>query len=299
MASSKIDLIKISEPQHGYALDFESPRIKVSPFIKWAGGKRRLIPTLKEYMPPKEQINRYFEPFLGGGALFFHLQHKNSILSDANQELIELYKIVKDNVEDLIRVLKVHKNDKDYFYEVRAQEKENLTPVQRAARFIFLNKTCFNGLYRVNSKGKFNVPFGKYKNPKICDEEGLRSASMVLKKTTVQNVDFEKVAKEANTTDFIYFDPPYQPLSETSSFTSYTAKKFDEAEQKRLAKTYATLAEKGCFVMLSNSDTPLIRELYKDFYIHEVQASRAINRNGDGRGKITELLVINYYWAKK
>ena len=191
------------------------------------------------------------------------------------------------------------KNEKDYFYEVRAQIKEDLTPVQRAARFIFLNKTCFNGLYRVNSKGKFNVPFGKYKNPKICDEEGLRSASLALKETIVDNKDFEELLKKANTTDFIYFDPPYQPLNETSSFTSYTAKKFDKAEQKRLSKTYARLAEKGCFVMLSNSDTPLIRELYKDFYIHEVQANRAINRNGDGRGKITELLIINYYWAKK
>ena len=210
-----------------------------------------------------------------------------------------MYKIVRDNVEDLIEALKIHTNEKDYFYEVRAQTKEDLTSVQRAARFIFLNKTCFNGLYRVNSKGKFNVPFGKYKNPRICDEEGLRSASLALKKTIVDNKDFEELLKKANTTDFVYFDPPYQPLNEISSFTSYTAKKFDETEQKRLAKTYAILAEKGCFVMLSNSDTPLIRELYKDFYIHEVQASRAINRNGNGRGKLTELLIINYYWAQK
>lgn len=295
----KTKLLKIAEPQHGYALDFKSPRIKASPFIKWAGGKRKLIPDIKKYMPPKEQINRYFEPFLGGGALFFHLQHKNSILADANQELIELYKIVRDNVEDLIEALKIHKNEKDYFYEVRAQIKEDLTPVQRAARFIFLNKTCFNGLYRVNSKGKFNVPFGKYKNPKICNEEGLRSASLALKKTIIDNKDFEELLKKANTTDFIYFDPPYQPINKTSSFTSYTAKKFDEGEQERLAKTYARLAQKGCFVMLSNSDAPLIRELYKDFYIYEIQANRAINRNGNGRGKITELLIINYYWAKK
>lgn len=298
MENEKSKLIKIAEPQYGYALDFDTPRIKASPFIKWAGGKRNLIPTIKEYMPPREKINKYFEPFLGGGALFFHLQRQDSILSDANQELIELYTIVRDKVEELIETLKIHKNDEDYYYEVRAQKKEDLTPVQRAARFIFLNKTCFNGLYRVNSKGLFNVPFGRYKNPKICDEEGLRSASLVLKNSVLIDKDFAEVVKQAHITDFIYFDPPYQPISKTSSFTSYTIKKFDETEQRRLARIYTELAEKGCFVMLSNSNAPLIRELYNGFQIHEVQANRAISSKADGRGKIKELLIVNYCWEK-
>ena len=298
MCATKTKLIQISEPQLGYSVDFGSTRIKAAPFIKWAGGKRKLIPTITKFMPPRKQINKYFEPFLGGGALFFHLQHKNSILSDENKELIELYTIVRDNVEELIEALKIHKNDKDYFYEIRSQSLDDLTPIQRAARFIFLNKTCFNGLYRVNSKGQFNVPFGKYKNPKICDEEGLKASSLALQNAEIRNDDFEGILKQANTTDFIYFDPPYHPLSTTSSFTSYTAKNFDEQDQRRLVDIYTELADRGCFVMLSNSDTPLIRKLYKDFNLEEVFASRAINRNGDGRGKIKELLIINYEWVK-
>lgn len=300
MPRKKVKLLKVSEPQMGYALDFYNTRVKARPFIKWAGGKSQLLPYISKLFPPKDQINRYFEPFLGGGAVFFHLQHPKSFLSDTNNELVELYNIVKNHVEELIKALKPHKNEHDYFYEIRAQDPASLSEVKRAARFIYLNKTCFNGLYRVNSKGGFNVPFGKYKNPAICDEEGLRAASIALKSAKkITPGGYQNVLAQAKPTDFIYFDPPYHPLSKTSSFTSYTADKFGEEEQKQLADAYRELADRGCFVMLSNSGTPLIRELYKDFSVHEIQASRAINSKADGRGKITELLVINYYWAKK
>jgi len=299
MPAKKVKLLKISEPQMGYGLDFPSTRIKSKPFIKWAGGKSKILPQMAKLFPPKDQINRYFEPFLGGGAVFFHLQHPKSFLSDTNEELVELYETVKNNVEKLIKALKPHKNEHDYFYEIRAQNPANLSPIERAARFVYLNKTCFNGLYRVNSKGGFNVPFGRYKNPPICDIEGLRAASAALQHAKITQGDFQSVLVKAKTTDFIYFDPPYQPLNKTSSFTSYTSGGFGEKEQRQLAELYRELSNRGCFVMLSNSDTPLIRELYKDFTINEIQASRAINSNGTGRGKITELLVINYYWVKK
>ena len=299
MSLKKTKLIKIAEPQLGYALDFETSTVKATPFVKWAGGKRNLLPTIEKFMPPKDQINRYIEPFVGGGALFFHLQHPVSILADSNQELIEVYRVVKENVEELIQALKVHRNEKDYFYEVRARKPEDLTPIERASRFIFLNKTCFNGLYRVNSKGQFNVPFGRYKNPRICDEEGLRAASLALRNSTLLVGDFEQTLSKAKPTDFVYLDPPYHPISATSSFTSYTSDKFEESEQERLADIYSELVNRGCFVMLSNSDTPLIRKLYKDFSINEIQANRAISSKADGRGKIGELLIINYYWVNK
>jgi DNA adenine methylase len=299
MPIKKFKLLKISEPQIGYALDFNNTRVKAKPFIKWAGGKSQLLPNMSKLFPPREQIGTYFEPFLGGGAVFFYLQPPRAYLSDSNNELVELYNVVKNNVEELLEALKGHKNEPEYFYEIRAQDPSSLSVVRRAARFIYLNKTCFNGLYRVNSKGQFNVPFGRYKNPLIRDAEGLRAASMALQHAKIKHDDFQSVLTQAKPTDFIYFDPPYHPLNKTSSFTSYTSEKFGEEEQKQLANTYRLLAECGCFVMLSNSDTPLIRELYKDFHIHEIQASRAINSKPEGRGKITELLIINYYWAKK
>lgn len=299
MARKRSSLLKISEPQMGYALDFNNTRIKSRPFIKWAGGKSQLLPDMSTLFPPKQQIGRYFEPFLGGAAVFFYLQHPKSFLSDSNEELVELYKAVQQNVEELIKALKVHRNEHDYFYKIRAQSPSDLSPVQRAARFVFLNKTCFNGLYRVNSKGEFNVPFGKYKNPNICDMEGLRAASLALQHAKIANEDFESVLSRTKPTDFVYFDPPYHPINKTSSFTSYTSDKFSDDEQKRLACVYKELSDRGCFVMLSNSDTPLIRDLYKDFHIHEFQANRTINSNPNGRGKITELLIINYYWARK
>ncbi len=285
---------KIKEPQLGYNLELVTERIKAKPFIKWAGGKWQLLPLFAPYFPPFEKINTYFEPFLGGGAVFFHLQHPNSFLSDSNADLVEVYQIVQDDVENLIEALTVHQNDKAYYYKIRAQDTATLTPIERAARFIFLNKTCYNGLYRVNSKGQFNVPFGNYRNPKICDVEGLRAASLALQYANITTADFENVVSQAGYSDFVYFDPPYQPISQTSSFTSYTTEKFDDKEQERLAQVYRDLDKRGCYVMLSNSNAPLIRDLYAGFRINEVQANRAINCKADGRGKITELLITNY-----
>lgn len=267
---------------------------KARPFIKWAGGKSRLMPEIAIRFPPRDEIGGYFEPFLGGAAVFFHLNHPRSFLSDGNCDLVELYQVVQQNVEELIEALKIHKNERDYYYKIRSQNPSELTRVTRAARLIFLNKTCFNGLYRVNSKGQFNVPFGRHKNPAICDADGLHAASMALQQAEISSGDFESVLGRVQPKDFIYFDPPYHPLNRSSSFTSYTSGRFGEEEQRRLAETYRQLAARGCFVMLSNSDTPLIRELYRDFHIHEIQASRAINSKPEGRGKITELLIINY-----
>lgn len=268
--------------------------VKARPFIKWVGGKSQLLSAILPHMPPRENIGRYFEPFMGGAALFFAVQHPRSFLSDRNPELVELYQVVQQQVEELIQALKIHRNERDYFYEVRAQNPKELSAVQRAARLIYLNKTCYNGLYRVNSKGQFNVPFGRYKNPTICDEVGLQAASLALQGAEIKQNNFESILQQARPKDFIYFDPPYQPLSKTSSFTSYTADKFGEAEQKRLAEVFAELARRGCYVMQSNSNTPLIRDLYCDFTIHEIQAGRAINSKATGRGKITELLMVSY-----
>jgi len=282
------------EPQLGYDTELSYQRVEAKPFVKWAGGKRKLIPSFAPHFPLMQQTRMYFEPFLGGGAVFFHLQHPHSFLSDSNEELVELYMVVRDQVEDLIGPLKKHRNEEEYYYKVRAQNPTLLTPIERAARFIFLNKTCYNGLYRVNSKRQFNVPFGKYKKPLICATEKLRAASLALQNTKIFSADFEYAVSEAQNRDFVYFDPPYHPLSKTSSFTAYTAGKFDTSEQERLARVYRDLDRRGCYVMLSNSDTPLIRELYARFRIIEVQANRAINSKADGRGKITELLIINY-----
>ena len=267
---------------------------KARPFIKWAGGKHQLLPALSKRFPPLVGNERYFEPFLGGAAVFFHLGHPRSFLSDSNHDLVELYQVVQQDVEELIEALKTQRNQREYFYQVRSQNPRELTRVQRAARLIFLNKTCFNGLYRVNSKGQFNVPFGRYKNPAICDAKRLRAAGAALQRAHISLRDFESVLEKAKPGDFIYFDPPYHPLKKTSSFTSYTAGKFGEEEQRRLARVYAQLAEQGCYVMLSNSDTPLIRELYRNFHIHEIQANRSINSKPEGRGRITELLILNY-----
>ncbi len=284
----------VREPQVGYGVEFAYKRVDAAPFIKWAGGKRKLIPDFAPYFPPMQQIERYFEPFLGGGAVFFHLQHPCSFLSDSNEDLIEVYQVVKNKVEDLIQALQKHRNEEAYYYQVRSQNPETLSSVERAARFIFLNKTCYNGLYRVNSSGQFNVPFGRYKSPLICDPFGLRAANLALQRAEIVAADFEAALANAEHHDFVYCDPPYHPLSETSSFTAYTAGKFGISDQERLARVYRDLDRRGCYVMLSNSDMPLIRELYADFRIIEVQAPRAISSKADGRGKITELLIINY-----
>ena len=268
---------------------------KPKPFVKWAGGKRQIIKVLKENIP--ETFNRYIEPFVGGGALLFELLPSNAIINDINSELINTYLVIKDNVERLIESLKEHKNNENYYYKIRDLNPSELSKIERASRFIYLNKTCFNGLYRENSKGKFNVPFGKYKNPKILDEENLRAVSFYLCNNNIKiyNKDYKEICELAKKGDFVYLDPPYYPINKTSSFTKYTKYDFTEKDQIELSEVFKSLDKKGCFVMLSNSNTDFIKELYKDFYILEVEAGRYINCKGNLRKKRKlEVLIKNY-----
>ena len=275
---------------------------KPKPFVKWVGGKRQLLRQFRELglYPPEDFnpiTNTYYEPFVGGGAVFFDLLPKNAELSDLNNELVTTYNVIKNNVDELIQSLQKHIYDKEYYLEVRAKKVEDLSDVEVASRFIFLNRTGFNGLYRVNKSGQFNVPFGRYNNPVICDEDNLRRVSDALQDVTITHQDYKHVLKTAKNGDFIYLDPPYYPINATSSFTSYTAEGFLEKEQTELRDTFVKLHEKGCFVMLSNSDTPFINELYSGIdgiIINKITAGRSINSKGSGRGKITEVLVTNY-----
>lgn len=274
-----------------------SPR----PFLKWAGGKSQLITQYKPYFP--ETFKTYYEPFLGGGAIFFHLLPEKAILTDINPELINCYLCVKNEVEKLIELLEEHQynhalSPKEYYYKMRRLWGEG-NAVERAARLIYLNKTCYNGLYRENSQGKFNVPMGNYKFPKICHPELLRSVSGALKNAEIAVSSFENVLNSARSDDFVYFDPPYHPLSSTSNFTAYSRYNFNESEQIKLRDTFAELAKRGVKVMLSNSDCSFIRDLYKDFNISEISATRAINSNSKKRGKISEILVTSYEIAMK
>lgn len=267
-------------------------------FVKWAGGKKQLIEQFKPFFP--EKIERYFEPFVGGGAVAFYLlknhpEIKKIFLSDINEELITTYSVIKSNLEELIKLLKEYKKQhgKEFYYEIRSQDVKTLTRVQIATRFIYLNKTCFNGLYRVNSKGGFNVPMGKYKNPLICPEADLREISKFLKKDDMKIGQFYDAVKEAKKGDFIYFDPPYYPLKR-DSFTTYTKDKFLEKEQEKLKEVFSQLDKKSCKVMLSNSDTDFIKDLYKGYHINVVKATRMINRDAKNRGKINEVVITNY-----
>lgn len=266
------------------------------PFLKWAGGKGRLIEQYQPYFPT--QFQHYHEPFLGGGALFFHLARRcqDAVLSDLNEELINVYQCVRNHVETVIELLEGHQVNHcpHYYYDVRSQVSLS-SPYQRAARLIYLNKTCFNGLYRENSKGYFNVPMGRYKNPKICDPVTLKLASEVLQKTDIRCQTFPEILNRAfGREDFVYFDPPYHPISATSSFTGYNRYGFKAADQQQLQGTFSCLAERGVQIMLSNSDCPLIHRLYENFYIHPMQASRAINSKTQRRGKVSELLITSY-----
>ena len=275
---------------------------KPKPFVKWVGGKRQLLKQFRELnlYPPEcfnPESNTYFEPFVGGGAVFFDLLPKHAELSDTNRELVITYNVIKDNVDGLIKSLKKHIYNKEYYLRVRAQDINELSDIEIASRFIFLNRTGFNGMYRVNKSGQFNVPFGRYKNPLICDENNLRKVSEALQGITITHRDYKDVLELAKIGDFIYFDPPYYPLNPTSSFTAYTAKGFFEKEQIELRDTFVKLHERGCFVMLSNSDTPFINELYSELEgvsINKIIAGRAINSKGSKRGKINEVLITNY-----
>ena len=278
------------------AVVLEKLQQETYPIVKWVGGKRQLMFELLKNMP--ENYNRYFEPFIGGGALFFELQPDNAYISDMNEELINLYQVVRDNVDELITDLQKHDISKEYFMEIRnidrTEEYKSWSNVKKASRFIYLNRTCFNGMYRVNSKGEFNVPFGHYKNPKILDENNLINCSNLLQRTEIKHADFSEILKKVKKGDFVYFDPPYVPLSETSSFTSYTKDGFDIDMQFKLRDVCDELDSMGVKFLLSNSDTKLVNELYENYNIKKVFASRQINANADGRGKITEVLVRNY-----
>ena len=262
------------------------------PFLKWAGGKRQLLEAYEPHFPVK--YNVYIEPFLGGGAVFFHLAPRAAVLSDANRDLIDTYRAVKNHVARLISDLTNHRNEEEHYYSVRSTDPDELTKVERAARFIFLNRTCFNGLYRVNRQGHFNVPFGSYIRPKIVDETNLRAASRALRGTALKCGDFEQSMKLALRGDFIYLDPPYDPITSTASFTSYHHQPFGEDEQMRLANAYRRSDQRGCLLMLSNSDTPLVRKLYKGYSLIPFKARRAINSKPNGRGPVNEVLITNY-----
>jgi len=259
------------------------------PFLKWAGGKTQLLPEIYKLFP--KSFNRYHEPFVGGGAVFFGLGPSGCTLSDVNGDLINTYRIIRDDVGGLIELLKEHRAEEEYYYRVRSLKVANLNDTEAAARIIYLNRTCFNGLYRVNRRGEFNVPFGKYVNPRICNAENLYKVSARLKKVKLRHESVFDIARRVRRNDLVYFDPPYDPLSKTSSFTSYAKGGFGDEEQIRLAKLVRRLADRGVNVVLSNSDTPFIRELYKDFKIKGVYARRAINSRANRRGPVGEVLV--------
>jgi DNA adenine methylase len=276
----------------------------IKPYLKWAGGKRQLLSEIKKQLPKDIDNYTYFEPFVGAGAVFFELQPGKAVINDFNSQLILTYNAIKENVGELIALLKKYKekNDKKNFYEIRnldrnAEVFNKLTGVEKAARLIFLNKTCFNGLYRVNSQGFFNVPYGRYKNPAICEEAALRQISNYLNSNEIKilNCDFEQAVASADKDSFIYFDPPYHSPDNTN-FTGYQADGFGAEEQERLRNVMIRMTKRGVKCLLSNSDTDYIRQLYDHqfFDIVSVQAKRVINSDSAGRGSVNELLVINW-----
>ncbi|WP_247929302.1 DNA adenine methylase [Streptococcus mitis] len=278
----------------------EIKEVTLQPFTKWTGGKRQLLPVIRELMP--KTYNRYFEPFVGGGALFFDLAPKDAVINDFNAELINCYQQIKDNPQELIEILKIHQeyNSKEYYLDLRSADRDEridiMSEVQRAARILYMLRVDFNGLYRVNSKNQFNVPYGRYKNPKIVDEELISAISVYLNNNQleIKTGDFEKAVLDVQPGDFVYFDPPYIPLSETSAFTSYTHEGFSYADQVRLRDAFKRLSDTGAYVMLSNSSSALVEELYNDFNIHYVEATRTNGAKSSSRGKISEIIVTNY-----
>ncbi len=275
--------------------------IKGRPFVKWAGGKRQIIDKLKEYVP--DEFDTYYEPFVGGGALLFELSPKKAVINDSNKELMNVYNVLCDE-EKFKKMCSVLNNyevnhGEAFFYEIRSKDKnkktfDRLSDYTRAARTIYLNKACFNGLYRVNSKNEFNVPFGKKTKVNTYDGGNLITVSnyLTMNDVKIMSVDFEEAVKDAKKGDFIYFDPPYD--SDTKTFNSYTEEGFGKEEQVRLSRVYKELANKGCYVMLSNHNTMLVKELYKDYNIHKIEAKRNINANGKKRGMVEEVIITNY-----
>jgi len=295
------------EQLHAEQLQVERPRVEqpreegaqgsCRPFVKWAGGKRQLLPELQRYLPP--HFERYIEPFVGGGALFFELSARlrstrqpRALLADVNQRLIRTYEGVRDSVEDVIALLRDYLHEEQFYYRVRERAIDSQSNAEVAAWLIYLNKIGFNGLYRVNRQNRFNVPFGRHKNPTICDEQTLRACSRALAGVDLQVAGFEETAARAQAGDLVYFDPPYVPLSVTSSFTKYTSVGFDADAQVRLRDVALGLKQRGVHVLLSNSSARSVRELYgKDFEIAEVSATRNVNSKATGRGAVTELVI--------
>lgn len=270
----------------------------IAPFLKWVGGKRQLIPEIIRIMPKK--FTNYYEPFIGGGAVLFHIQPKKATINDLNEELINVYRTIKEAPEALIKDLETHKNESDYFYEIRGLDRnlefKNLSKVKRASRFIYLNKTCYNGLYRVNNSGEFNSPFGKYKNPNIVNEVTIRAVSKYLNSNQIEvlNTDYKNVLEGIKKGSFVYFDPPYEPVSKSSNFTGYVQGGFTIEDQIRLRDECNRLNDNGIKFMLSNSDSQIIKDLYKDYDINYVKAIRSINSNATKRGEINEVIIRNY-----
>jgi DNA adenine methylase len=270
----------------------------VSPFLKWVGGKRQIMSSIVEHLP--NTYTTYYEPFVGGGAVLFHLQPKNAVINDFNDELVNVYKIIKESPEELIKELKKHKNTSDYFYKIRSLDRtikfKSLSDIERASRIIYLNKTCYNGLYRVNNSGEFNSPFGKYKNPNIVNEPTIKAVSNYLNSSKIKlfSGDYEQVIKNPNKGAFVYLDPPYHPVSGSSNFTGYIQGGWEEADQVRLKDNCDRLNAKGVKFLLSNSAGKFIKDLYKNYKISIVKATRSINSDGDKRGEVEEVLIKNY-----
>lgn len=258
-------------------------QITNKPFLKWAGGKTQLLKELRKHAP-SGNYGKYIEPFVGGGALFFDLTPTRSLIADANEELINTYIVVRDNVSELIPVLKNHKNEEEYYYEIRAQKPQKCSSVERAARFIYLNKTCFNGLYRVNKNNQFNVPFGRRKNPNIADEETLLNCSQCLQNTTIVHGDYlDILRKYSRPEDFIFLDPPYVPVSQYSDFKRYTKEFFYKEDHIALRDEFGRLCDLGCFVILTNSVTPFVQELYEGYEQLIIDTKRLISSNSKTR----------------
>ena len=258
------------------------------------------MPEIRKMLPRGVANHPYYEPFIGGGALFFELLPKRAVINDYNEELINVYTVIRDNPSELIEDLKRHKNTAEYFYKIRAIDRQplfsNLTRIERASRIIYLNKTCYNGLYRVNNAGEFNSPFGRYKNPNIVNEPVIKAVSKYLNSSQIQisSCDYALILKDIPTDSFVYLDPPYHPISESSSFTGYVQGGWDEGDQLRLRDVCNRLRDNGIKFLLSNSASDFIREIYSDYNIHIVQAKRSVNSNSSRRGQVDEFLIRNY-----
>lgn len=280
----------------------KNKNLLVQPFLKWAGGKRQLIPQMEKYFK-KVKYTNYYEPFIGGGSILFYLQPNKAVANDYNKDLIECYKCIRDNYEELITKLKEYEkmNTEEDFYRIREYDRKTeynkWTPVEKSARLIYLNRTCYNGLFRLNSAGQFNTPFGKYKNPNICNEPVLKSLHEYFINNDIEfrNEDFEKCCDDVPKGSLVYFDPPYDQFDNQVNFVGYTENGFTKDDQVRLKMLCDKLVDKGCTVIVSNSATPFIKELYNDkerYSIHILMAKRNINSNGNKRGEIQEVLII-------